>query len=769
MWTREYEFQDVYAKMYPECAPPPAYYEDGTAKTRLPTRSVTIVVTEQCNLRCSYCYQHNKNNTRMTEARAREIVDLLFEEDAKNNQFINEIDAHALILDFIGGEPLLEIDLIDYFMRYFRQKAVELNHRWAIHYMISISTNGILYNNPKVQQFIRKNQGRLSLTITIDGNKELHDSCRLFPDGSPSYDIVEKSVRDYLQINPYSSTKLTLAPANVKYAFEAIRHLFENIGLPTVFSNCIYEEGWTNEDATIFYYQLKQLADWIVENNRELYNYCSLFDSTLGRPMKPEDNNNWCFTGETLISTPTGFVRIDELKGGDLVCTGHSEVHPVLSCLYHQNKDNIVLKATGIFPISTTIEHPFWVQKKQNTKFLPPQWVAAQDLKKGDRIALPRHVFGSKQVDTNLAYIVGRYIGDGWCSTTGYKLCCGFHETKELEKALEKAHIKYSYDNYRTVRQYNLSKTNNELISIISNCGSRALDKHFPKESYQWNKSSVEALLTGLFDADGYVNKDNQLRFNTISSILANEVLLFLRSLKFLPTCYFNKREGKSSIEGREVNIHNRYEIDCFQDASRCRYCITDEENDCVWTRVSDVSSNNELVEVYNLMVDSNHSFVAGGALVHNCGGNGSMISFTPDGYAQPCLRYTHFNLNDKQPELRIGDVKTGIANLQEYKDTLTELGKITRRSQSTDECFDCQIASGCSWCSGYNYEVTGTPNKRVTFICPMHKARVMANRYFWQKLYKKHSLEQEFPLTIPREWALEIIPVEEYEMLLQL
>ena len=111
------------------------------------------------------------------------------------------------------------------------------------------------------------------------------------------------------------------------------------------------------------------------------------------------------------------------------------------------------------------------------------------------------------------------------------------------------------------------------------------------------------------------------------------------------------------------------------------------------------------------------------------------MISFTPDGYAQPCLRYTHFNLNDKQPELRIGDVKTGIANLQEYKDTLTELGKITRRSQSTDECFDCQIASGCSWCSGYNYEVTGTPNKRVTFICPMHKARVMANRYFWQKI----------------------------------
>jgi hypothetical protein len=47
-----------------------------------------------------------------------------------------------------------------------------------------------------------------------------------------------------------------------------------------------------------------------------------------------------------------------------------------------------------------------------------------------------------------------------------------------------------------------------------------------------------------------------------------------------------------------------------------------------------------------------------------------------------------------------------------------------------------------------------------------MHKARVLANRYYWQHLYKKLDLDREFKLTIPDEWALEIIDENELNML---
>jgi uncharacterized protein len=51
-----------------------------------------------------------------------------------------------------------------------------------------------------VQAFIKKHVNDISLSISIDGNKELHDSCRIFPDGSGSYDIAMAAVKHYREI-----------------------------------------------------------------------------------------------------------------------------------------------------------------------------------------------------------------------------------------------------------------------------------------------------------------------------------------------------------------------------------------------------------------------------------------------------------------------------------------------------------------------------------------------------------------------------------------
>ena len=51
----------------------------------------------------------------------------------------------------------------------------------------------------KVQAFIKKNAWR-SLSISIDGNKELHDSARLFPDGRGSYDMAHAAAEHYKNV-----------------------------------------------------------------------------------------------------------------------------------------------------------------------------------------------------------------------------------------------------------------------------------------------------------------------------------------------------------------------------------------------------------------------------------------------------------------------------------------------------------------------------------------------------------------------------------------
>lgn len=116
---------------------------------------------------------------------AKRFVDMLLTGEKGMREYISLEDSPAIILDFIGGEPLLETELIDQIVDYFQERAVELNHPWADNFIISICSNGVLYFDERVQKFLTKYRNRLSLSITIDGDKELHDSCRRFPDGKP--------------------------------------------------------------------------------------------------------------------------------------------------------------------------------------------------------------------------------------------------------------------------------------------------------------------------------------------------------------------------------------------------------------------------------------------------------------------------------------------------------------------------------------------------------------------------------------------------------
>lgn len=108
--------------------------------------------------------------------------------------------------------------------------------------MISICSNGVLYFTDKVQRFLEKHKGHLSFNISIDGNKELHDMCRKFPDGSGSYDIASSAVADWASKGNFMDSKMTVAPANVSYVYEASKSMVEK-GYTCIHINCVYEEG----------------------------------------------------------------------------------------------------------------------------------------------------------------------------------------------------------------------------------------------------------------------------------------------------------------------------------------------------------------------------------------------------------------------------------------------------------------------------------------------------------------------------------------------
>ena len=129
---------------------------------------------------------------------------------------------------------------------------------------------------------------RKDLTITIDGNKDLHDSCRVFHDGSPSYDLAVSAAKDWMSLGFDMGSKITLSPYNIQYTYQAIIHMIE-LGYNEIFCNCVFEKGWKEKDATILYKQLEQLSDYILENNLEDELYISMYEENLFHPKDKND------------------------------------------------------------------------------------------------------------------------------------------------------------------------------------------------------------------------------------------------------------------------------------------------------------------------------------------------------------------------------------------------------------------------------------------------------------------------------------------------
>lgn len=144
------------------------------------------------------------------------------------------------------------------------------------------------------------------------------------------------------------------------------------------------------------------------------------------------------------------------------------------------------------------------------------------------------------------------------------------------------------------------------------------------------------------------------------------------------------------------------------------------------------------------------------------------MLAISVDGQFFPCIRYMQYTLGNRREQMILGNVDDGIEDRDKNKYRILLAG-ITRKSQSTEECFNCNVARGCAWCSAYNYDVFGTPNKRATFICGMHKVRCAASYYYFTKLYKKLNIDQLPKLYLTKKQCLRFMSEEEYNNLINL
>ena len=272
-------------------------WQEGTAK------SITFIVTKDCQLACKYCYLVGKNvQERMSWEVAKAAIDYILDRE-NEPEFSND----SVVWDFIGGEPFLEVDLIDKICDYIKMELYRRHHHWFNSYRFSFSTNGINYDSEKVQRFIAKNREHLSIGITIDGTARKHDLNRVYKNSERgSYADVVRNIPLWLKQFPSAGTKVTISSADIPYIKESVLHLYQ-LGIHQVNINCVFEDVWHEGDDTLLEEQLVQLADEIIKKDYYKDYNCSFFLERIGKPLDCElQNQNWCGAGKMLAIDAAG-------------------------------------------------------------------------------------------------------------------------------------------------------------------------------------------------------------------------------------------------------------------------------------------------------------------------------------------------------------------------------------------------------------------------------------------------------------------------------
>jgi uncharacterized protein len=192
---------------------------------------VTLVLTHDCNLGCSYCYAGKKFRKAMTDEVGRAGIDLAIATTAEDG---------ALDLSFFGGEPLLAWEALVSFSRYATARAAEKGLRLRQ----SVTTNGTLLDRARVDALAELG---VYVALSLDGTKDANDLQRPLMSGKSSYDDTLRALELLVEAGRPFQVISVVTPASAKYFAASVEDLFAR-GVPRVVINPCYEAVWTDED-----------------------------------------------------------------------------------------------------------------------------------------------------------------------------------------------------------------------------------------------------------------------------------------------------------------------------------------------------------------------------------------------------------------------------------------------------------------------------------------------------------------------------------------
>ena len=245
----------------------------------LDTLFITFMITNDCNFRCSYCFETNKQHQYLKEDIALDVVDRMF--DFEDNLdywkcFYNKEHPIKFIhFAFFGGEPLLNSKLIETILdRFFDNCKKDLNkyQERLDTFTSSIITNGSLLKRKDTIHLLDKYHDKITMNITFEGSKNFHDSCRKTIDGKGTYDLVKRNMlwfKDKYKQDLHP--KITISPFNIQYLYEAYLAL-KKLDIKDIYMKPLTDSNlWNDTHCKIYDEQLELIVKDLLKDNTATY------------------------------------------------------------------------------------------------------------------------------------------------------------------------------------------------------------------------------------------------------------------------------------------------------------------------------------------------------------------------------------------------------------------------------------------------------------------------------------------------------------------
>lgn len=345
-------------------------------------------------------------------------------------------------------------------------------------------------------------------------------------------------------------------------------------------------------------------------------------------------NFGFCMAGDTKVPTKDGLVRLDSIKVGQEVLTAFGNWGEVTQTFKRTVDTTLEITTRGGKTVIVTPEHMMLVYfPAANGLKGKHGWVEARRLDVGDYLTFVNAERHHAEVDlwaNDLARIAGWYLAEGCRHNSGIKITQSFQANSDVYGEMNRVLPKYGFTPFTDLTGFYIKAENFKVLEkmLHVNFDNHSKDKilDIPIERLSYNDKIN--LLAGLWDGDGCVTTSNHrltISYSSISISLLEYIKEVLETLGINSKIYDYKKSNGAiqlHIMGTESRKIFWEKIPTIK-LNRIPPYNPKKSFDATEKIVS-IKELKENIEVFDITVKGDHSFIANGLASHNCYGMGA-------------------------------------------------------------------------------------------------------------------------------------------------